>query len=60
MGFYFRRFVSMGGIRFNFSKSGVGASTGVTGLRFGSGPKGSYVHAGRNGFYYKKNFCTCI
>ncbi|OPZ94129.1 MAG: hypothetical protein BWY74_00800 [Firmicutes bacterium ADurb.Bin419] len=56
MGFYFRKSVKFGPMRVNFSKSGVGFSGGVKGLRIGKGPKGNYIHAGRNGFYYKKAF----
>ena len=53
MGFYFRKSVSFGGVRFNFSKSGIGASVGVKGFRVGTGPHGNYVHMGRNGIYYR-------
>jgi hypothetical protein len=53
MGFYFRKSVSVGPLRFNFSKSGMGVSTGIPGLRIGTGPRGHYVHAGRGGFYYR-------
>jgi hypothetical protein len=53
MPFYFRKSVQAGPFRFNFSKGGVGASVGVRGLRFGTGPRGHYVHAGLNGFYYR-------
>lgn len=56
MGFYFRKSVSLGGLRFNFSKSGVGVSTGIKGFRIGSGPRGNYVQMGRNGIYYKKTW----
>jgi hypothetical protein len=35
------------------SKSGLGGSVGVKGLRVGSGPRGRYLHAGREGLYYK-------
>lgn len=56
MGFYFRKSKSLlGGLfRLNFSKRGVGVSTGVKGARFVVGPAGTYVHLGRKGFYYKK------
>lgn len=56
MGFYFRKSNSLlGGIfKLNFSKSGVGISTGIKGARFVVGPAGTYVHLGRQGFYYKK------
>ena len=53
MGFYFRKSINVGGIRFNFSKSGVGVSAGVKGFRVGTGPRGNYVHMGRNGLYYR-------
>ncbi|MBD3762841.1 DUF4236 domain-containing protein [Rhizorhabdus sp.] len=53
MPFYFRKSVSAGPFRFNFSNGGVGVSVGVKGLRIGTGPRGHYVHAGRNGFYYR-------
>ncbi|MCG8700550.1 MAG: DUF4236 domain-containing protein, partial [Bacteroidales bacterium] len=54
MGFYFRKSQSLGPIRLNFSKSGVGISTGVTGSRLIFSPKGTYVHLDRHGVYYKK------
>lgn len=54
MGFYFRKSVNLGGLRFNFSKSGVSVSTGVKGFRIGSGPRGNYVQIGKNGIYYRK------
>jgi hypothetical protein len=53
MGFYLRKSISVGPLRFNLSKSGVGVSTGVKGLRFGVGPRGNYVHMGRGGLYYR-------
>ena len=56
MGFYFRKSVNLGGLRFNFSKSGVGVSTGVKGFRIGKGPRGNYVQMGRNGIYYRKTW----
>ena len=58
MPFYIRKAISFGPIRFNLSKSGVGVSAGVKGLRVGSGPAGNYVHAGRHGLYYKKFFSS--
>jgi hypothetical protein len=51
--FYVRKSVSAGPFRFNFSKSGVGVSVGVKGLRIGTGPRGHYIHAGRGGLYYR-------
>lgn len=54
MGFYFKKSIKVGLLRFNFSKSGIGLSTGVKGFRIGTGPRGNYIHLGANGFYYKK------
>ena len=51
--FYLRKSLKAGPFRFNFSKSGVGVSVGVKGLRIGSGPRGNYIHAGVGGFYYR-------
>lgn len=36
----------------NLSKSGMGVSTGIPGLRLGAGPRGTYVRMGRGGIYY--------
>ena len=54
MGFYLRRAVSVGPLRFNLSGGGVGVSVGVKGFRLGAGPRGAYVHAGRGGLYYRQ------
>jgi len=54
MGFYLRKSVKVGPLRFNFSKSGIGVSAGVRGLRIGTGPRGNYVHMGRHGLYYRQ------
>src|SRR5437899_2119380 len=53
MGFYFRKSVRFGPFRVNFSKSGVGLSAGIRGLRVGTGPRGNYIRAGVHGFYYQ-------
>lgn len=53
MSFYLRKSISVGPLRFNLSKSGLGLSVGVKGLRLGTGPRGNYVHMGRNGLYYR-------
>jgi hypothetical protein len=53
MGFYLRKSVRVGPLRFNLSGSGVGVSAGVRGFRVGSGPRGNYVHVGRGGLYYR-------
>lgn len=55
MAWYLRKSVSVGPIRFNISKRGVGTSVGVTGFRVGMRPDGSsYVHAGRHGLYMRE------
>lgn len=53
MKFYLRKSISFGGIRFNFSNSGIGASVGMKGFRIGTSPRGNYIHMGRNGIYYR-------
>ena len=53
MGFYMRKSINFGGVRFNFSKLGIGASVGVKGFRIGTSPRGNYIHMGRNGIYYR-------
>lgn len=53
MPFYLRRSISAGPFRFNLSKSGVGVSVGVKGFRVGTSPRGSYVHMGLGGVYYR-------
>jgi len=55
MGFYIRKSFRVGPVRFNLSKSGIGTSVGVKGFRLGTGPRGSYVHMGREGLYYRKS-----
>ena len=56
MGFYLRKSFRAGPIRFNLSKSGIGASFGVTGARAGVSSQGrTYVHGGRGGVYYRKS-----
>ena len=54
MGWYLRKSLKLGPLRFNLSKSGIGASVGVKGLRVGTGPKGSYLHGGRGGLYFRE------
>lgn len=55
MGFYIRKSLRVGPVRFNLSKSGVGVSAGIKGLRFGTGPRGNYVHMGRGGLYFRQS-----
>lgn len=55
MGVFFRKNAHIGPIRLNFSKSGIGASVGVKGLRLTVPARGSaYITAGRHGFYYRQ------
>jgi hypothetical protein len=58
MGWYFRKSVNLGPLRLNASRSGLGVSVGVPGLRVGTGPRGNYVTMGRGGIYYRQNFST--
>jgi len=58
MGFFFRKSLNFGPFRLNFSKSGVGASVGVKGARLSSGPRGTYINFGSNGFYYRQRIDT--
>jgi hypothetical protein len=58
MGLYLKKSFRAGPLRLNLSKSGLGLSGGVTGARIGMGPRGSYVHAGRQGLYYRKHFSS--
>lgn len=56
MGFYLRKSYRAGPLRVNLSNSGIGVSAGVRGARIGvSGAGRSYVHAGRQGLYYRSN-----
>ncbi len=52
MGFL-RKNVKVGPLRFNLSKSGVSVSTGITGLRFGVGPRGNWIRMGSGGLSYR-------
>ena len=54
MGLYLRKSLSVGPFRFNLSKSGIGLSAGIKGLRVGTGPRGNYVHMGRGGIYFRQ------
>lgn len=58
MGWNYRKSVNLGGgLRLNFSKSGVGISGGVKGFRISTGPRGSRLYASipGTGIYYTKN-----
>jgi hypothetical protein len=57
MSYFFRKSFSFGPIRLNLSKSGVGASVGVSGARLTMTPHGtSYITVGSHGFYYRETF----
>ena len=54
MGFYLKKSLRAGPLRFNLSKSGLGVSAGVPRFRVGLfGPRGHYVNMGRKGLYYR-------
>ena len=55
MGWYLRKSFGIGPIRLNLSKSGLGLSAGIKGLRIGTGPRDSYIHGGREGLYYRQS-----
>jgi hypothetical protein len=56
MGFYFRKSAKLGPFRLNFSKSGIGMSVGVKGMRVGKGPRGNYIHmTGPMGIQYRQS-----
>jgi Protein of unknown function (DUF4236) len=55
MGFYIRKGLNFGPFRLNLSRSGLGASFGLTGARVGISPnRGPYIHVGRGGVYYRQ------
>lgn len=55
MSFYIRKALKVGPLRFNLSRSGIGVSAGVKGLRLGTGPRGNYIHMGRGGLYFRQS-----
>jgi len=56
MGFSFRKSTSIGPLRINFSKKGIGASVGIPGIRIGkqAGRSGLYLRGGKNGVNFRK------
>lgn len=54
MGWSWRKSLSFGPFRLNFSRSGIGASVGVPGARVSTGSRGTYIHVGAGGFRYSK------
>ena len=60
MAWYLRKAFRLGPLlRLNVSKSGLGASFGIKGLRFGINPRGRrYLAGGRYGLYFRQNLST--
>ncbi|MBU4468822.1 MAG: DUF4236 domain-containing protein [Candidatus Omnitrophica bacterium] len=58
MGFYLRKSLNVGPLRFNLSKSGIGVSTGIKGFRIGAGPRGNYIRMGGGCIYYRKTWSS--
>ncbi len=59
MGFRIQKSINIGKLlRINISKSGIGFSAGIGGLRIGAGPRGSYFSADLpgSGLSYRKHF----
>jgi len=54
MGVFLRKSFGAGPVRFNISKSGIGVSAGVKGLRTSVGPRGIGISGGRRGVYFRK------
>jgi hypothetical protein len=55
MPFYFRKSITIGGIRLNFSKSGISySSSPIKGFRITTGARGTYATVGSHGFYYRE------
>lgn len=54
MGFYFRKSIGFGPFRINLSKSGIGASVGVKGVRVGAGPRGARLTVSSHGLFYRQ------
>ena len=55
MSLSFRKSIKVGPMRFNFSKSGLGVSTGFKGFRIGSGPRGNYVSVSAHGIRFRQS-----
>ncbi|MEV4142355.1 DUF4236 domain-containing protein [Amycolatopsis sp. NPDC049691] len=53
MSIYLRTSIRLGPVRVGVSKSGIGISAGIPGLRVGGGPRGSYVRVGVGGVSYR-------
>lgn len=54
MAWFLRKSLKLGPLRLNLSKSGLGLSAGIKGLRAGIDAKGrKYVAGGRGGLYFR-------
>lgn len=53
MGWYLKKSLALGPLRFNLSRKGIGTSFGVKGLRFSTGPRGKQINSGGGGIYYR-------
>lgn len=59
MGFYLKKTIKCGPLRFNLSNSGIGVSAGVKGLRAGVDGKGrTYIGGGKGILRYRKQLGT--
>ncbi|WPM85551.1 DUF4236 domain-containing protein [Apirhabdus apintestini] len=56
MSFYTGKSIRVGPMRFSLSKSGVSASVGIKGLRFGTGPRGITSTSAPVGFITRLQF----
>ena len=54
MGFYKRKAICFGPVRFNLSKTGIGVSVGRSGTGLAIGPRGTYVHMAGNALSYRQ------
>ena len=55
MGWFIRRSISLGPVKVNLSRRGVGVSAGIRGARIGVDAKGdAYAAGGRGGFYFRQ------
>ncbi len=54
MGWLYRKSVSAGPFRINFSKKGTSYSMGVKGARINTGPRGTYVSLNAHGISYRQ------
>lgn len=54
MGWSFRKSVTFGALRLNFSRSGVGASLGLKGARVSFGKGGIFLNLNSHGFFFRK------